>query len=179
MTSKGAADACFNISDIILLISAFIDTSEKTSLSFLSRTNRCAYLSLEQERGQVISCSERNTPSLFLFLERLIQRYDHPPCRSLEVIRFEQRCYDDPENHEADFALASILNRIRENSAFDSFAYRTNQPQGFFPVSPAIWNALHALSGNLRSLSIVSHPCDSHPRCCGVRRAFPFGTKGP
>ena len=99
MTGAGAADACFNIPDIIILIATFIGISDIVTMSYFARTNRCTHNSLDRDRSRIISCLERNTPSLSLFLERLLLRYDRLPCHSLEVrLRFRTFEFDSVDD---------------------------------------------------------------------------------
>ncbi|KLO09509.1 hypothetical protein SCHPADRAFT_1000194 [Schizopora paradoxa] len=155
MSTKSAADACFSIPEIVLLIATFIDPSFIKTLSYLSKTNRCTYLSLEQERSRMISCRIENVPSLSLFADRQLLRHESFPCRLLEIIG-ERGVHSDAYD-----SLASILNHIGESQTLDAFAYRClSRSLEFVCVHPEIWNALRASSTTLRSLNIMSHPCN-------------------
>ncbi len=85
MANESAADTCLNIPEVILFIADFIDISNASSLSCLSRTNRCTYLTLLHERSQNIDCAVVNIPSLSLFLNGQLGRSSQVMCRSLEV----------------------------------------------------------------------------------------------
>ncbi|KLO09508.1 hypothetical protein SCHPADRAFT_931095 [Schizopora paradoxa] len=158
--SKSPAETCFSIPEVILHIAAFIDNSDEGTLSYLSRTNRCAYLSLEQDRSRIVSCRLENTPSLALFLDRQLSKYEQIWCRSLEIIGTPYSRSDSREV-DAQSSLLSILNQIGKVQMLDAFAYRTyNHRQGFLCIPRQIMTALRASSGTLRSLNIMSHPCN-------------------
>ncbi|KLO09526.1 hypothetical protein SCHPADRAFT_1000206 [Schizopora paradoxa] len=158
MTNKCAAETCFNIPEIILHISAFVWKSDAGTLSYLSRTNRCAYLSLEQERSRIVSCLLEKTHSLSLFLNRQLSKYEQISCRSLEIIGTP---YSRSVSRELDAqsSLLSILNHIGKSQTLVAFGYRTYNHQEFLCTPPQIMAALRASSGTLRSLNIMSHSC--------------------
>ncbi|KLO09510.1 hypothetical protein SCHPADRAFT_931097, partial [Schizopora paradoxa] len=162
MSNKRAADTSFNISEIVSKISTFIDDSDETSLSYLSRTNRCAYLSLQRDRGRIIACRVENVPSLSQFLNRQLSNYGRILCRSLEIIA-KEGFHLDPRDSASHSSLESVFKLIGENQALNAFAYRTatpNCPQEFVCAPPRIWDSLRTSSGNLQALNIVTHACN-------------------
>lgn len=187
MTSGNAADLCFNMPDMILSIARFVDCSINSSLSHFSRTNRCAYLSLEHERSRIISCHVEDIPSLSRFLKQQLRRNGQLSCRSLEVsfpsseYSIFAYCYSTrfmnanikvigkpffhsgPRAMNAHKSFVEILNLVGENEALDAFAYRTskfNSLREWLCVPPEIWTALRKSTGKLKSLNIMSHPCN-------------------
>ncbi|KLO09506.1 hypothetical protein SCHPADRAFT_931093 [Schizopora paradoxa] len=160
MTTKSSADACFAIPEIIQRVAACIDKWDKRTLTYLSRTNRCAYVSLEEERTRNISCRVENASLLAKYMDQRILQGDTLLCRSLEIIG-RRGFHSDSREVDAHSSLASILNHLGENQRLEAFAYRaSDQSQDFVCVPSQIWNALGASSGTLKSLHIMSHPCN-------------------
>ncbi|KLO09527.1 hypothetical protein SCHPADRAFT_931108 [Schizopora paradoxa] len=158
MTRKRPVETGFSLPEIILYIATFI--LDARTLSYFARTNRCAYLSLEQERCRNISFLVEKTPSLALFLDRQFSRHKQLSCRSLEVIG-KPSFHLDPREVDTQSSILSILKEIGKRKTLEAFSYRTtNQRREFLCVAPQIFIVLRASSRTLKSLNIMSHPCN-------------------
>ncbi|KLO06153.1 hypothetical protein SCHPADRAFT_699004 [Schizopora paradoxa] len=155
-----AVNTCFNVPDIILTIAHFIDGANRYTLPFLSRTNRCAYITLVGVRARNVSCHIVDTPSLAIFFEEQSRLAGKLVCKSLEIIGKE--CfYSDPREPESNKALVKILQRIGEYQTLETFSYHAwDEANTFLCLSKEICHALGSSCNSITAMKITAHPCN-------------------
>ncbi|KLO04751.1 hypothetical protein SCHPADRAFT_896791 [Schizopora paradoxa] len=158
--SENAANICFNVPDIILWIAHFVDSSDSSTLSVISRTTRCAYVTLVDELSREISCHIVDVPSLAEFLSERTRRAGKLDCRSTEIIGKE--CfYSDPRELESNQALAKILRLVSEYQTLQTFYHHAwDETDTFLCLPKEIFHALGHSSNSITTMNITAHPCN-------------------